>query len=110
MDALLDSQHGLTTLLAGLIVILTLHVFLIIAKFIFELARKKTEDYTNALKTTSDSIQKMESRIMTVERDLNEVLKFRQDFRRLFTAIKVLAGDKWPEVRKKIMEDDLSAE
>ncbi len=111
MESLIDSQHGASTLLAGLVIILCLHLVLKLAQFLYEMARKKNElsernieSLSNSLKTAIDSIQSTNSRLAAVERDLNEVLKFKLDFRRLFSAVKYIAGDKWPEA-KKAMKD-----
>lgn len=37
---------------------------------------------------------------------ISEVKKLRKDLRRFYTAIKLLAGEKWPEIRKELMEED----
>lgn len=92
-------------MVAGLIVILALHLLLSIGKLAFEVVRKKGEISERAM----DGVSRLETRMMAVERDLNEVLKLRHDFRKLFSAIKVIAGDKWPDIKKQIKEDDLNA-
>lgn len=97
---------GVTQLLAGLIIIVALHLVKDLAKMAWEAFKKKDEKTDLAVQ----AIGKVEHRIAMVERDMNEVLKFRNDFKRLFEAIKILAGDKWPEVSKKIREDDLSGD
>ena len=37
---------------------------------------------------------------------LSELRKAKLDLRRLFTAIKILAGDRWDEIREQIMKDE----
>lgn len=113
MDAVLSKDHGTTVLLAGLIIVLCFHLLLGIGKFIYQIFHKKSEsadrsveNLTIALRTTTDGLNEIRTRMTVLERDLNEVLKFRQDFRRLFAAVKMLADDKWPEIRKKIIDED----
>lgn len=114
MESLLDSHHGATSLLAGLIILLCLHLLMQVGRFLFEILKKKNESYErqiegllSALKSNSDTFQKFEHRIAAIERDLNEVLKFKVDFRRLFSAVKFIAGDKWPEAKKAMKDFDL---
>ncbi len=114
MGALLDGQHGATTLLAGLIVVLCFHLLIVIGKFLFELARKKNEsaerqnqELAAALKSCTETMTRLDSRITAIERDLNEVLKFKIDFRKLFAAVKFIAGDKWAEAREAMKDHGL---
>lgn len=114
MESLLDGQHGATTLLAGLIVVLCFHLLIAIGKFLFELARKKSEvadrqnqELAAALTRCTETMQRLDSRITAIERDLNEVLKFKIDFRKLFSAVKYIAGDKWPEAREAMKDHGL---
>ena len=90
-------------LLAGLIVLLALSLFWSMAKFLFGLLKKKSDVSDQAIA----GIVKIENRMMAVERDLNEILKFRQDFNKLFEAVKELAGPEWPRIKKKIRESRL---
>ncbi len=82
---------------------LALHLLLSMGKLAFEVIKKKGEISERAL----EGLGKIEARMMAVERDLNEILKFRQDFNRLFSAVKELAGERWGDVKKKILEDSL---
>lgn len=101
--ALLDSDHGLATLLAGLIVILALHLIMKIIQMGLDAFNKKAET-TDRL---SSEFKDVSARLMAIERDMNEVLKFRKDFRNMFTALKLVAGEKWPDIRAAIEEDSI---
>lgn len=114
MEGLIDTQHGTSALLAGIVVVLCLHLLAKIGEFLFEMFKKKEETteknlerLTEALKANTELVQKLDSRITAIERDLNEVLKFRIDFRRLFSAVKFIAGDQWPEAKKAMKDYDL---
>jgi hypothetical protein len=92
---LLSPEHA-GALLACLIIILCLHLILKIGEMFYKNYEKKTE-----------LMGKLEPRLMAIERDMNEILKFRKDFNNLFMALKYVAGDKWPEIREKIKQDSL---
>ncbi len=103
MEMALSKFADPSQLMAWLVLILTLHLLLKIGQIAFETVKKKSELSERAI----EGLGKIEHRMASLERDLNEILKFRQDFKRLFTAVKVIAGDRWPDVRKAILEDDL---
>lgn len=90
-------------LLAGLLLVLCFHLIMKVMAFAFETFKKKSET-TDKLGV---NVREISTRLSALERDMNEILKFKHDFRRLFTAVKVLSGDKWPEIRKAVLEDDL---
>ena len=54
-----------------------------------------------------DSFDKLLPRLIVIERDMNEILKFKNDFNKLFSALKHLAGDRWPEIHEKLKQDHL---
>lgn len=90
--------------ITSLTVLVGLHLVWQVAKFWLGEFKKKSEASDKAL----EGFGTLNVRLMAIERDMNEMLKMRQDFRRIFTALKTLAGDKWPDVRKAVLEDDLS--
>lgn len=110
---LLDSDHGIPTLLSGIIVILALNWFTSFLKFLWSLVKKKAElseqsieKLTIALQLNTKATEKLESRINEVEQELAEIPKFKNDLRRLFTGVKALAGEDWSRIRKIIMDDE----
>lgn len=110
---LLDTKHGIPTLLATIAVVLCLHLILKVGEFVFDILKKKNEiseqsvsNLTTALGVATKAVDKLECRIAEVEKDLSEIPKFKLDLRRLFSAVKFVAGDEWPKVRKHIMDED----
>lgn len=95
MEELLSPDHA-GVLLACLVIILCLHLVIKIGEMFYKSYEKKTA-----------ILSKLEPRLSAIERDMNEILKFRNDFNKLFSALKYIAGDKWPEVREKIKQDHL---
>ena len=103
MEGIVTTNNGVTVMLAGLIVILCLHLVMKIVSLALDAYKKKSET-TDLL---AINVKELSTRLSALERDMNEILKFRHDFRRLFTAVKALSGDKWPEIRKAVLQDDL---
>lgn len=112
-EFLIDTKHGVPTLLATIAVVLCLHLLAKIGEFAWDLFKKKSElseqsvqKLTTALEINTQAVTKLECRIQEVEAELSEIPKFKQDLRRLFSAVKSMAGDDWASIRKHIMEDE----
>ncbi len=100
-------------LLAGLIIILALHLIVKVAEFIVDVLKKKNEltekniaHLISALSLNTEAVHALEVRMRKVEDQITEASKIKIDIRRLFLAIKVLAGDQWTDLKKSITEDD----
>ncbi len=110
---MLDSKNGVSGMLAGLILILALHLLVKLGEFVFELFKKKNElteknidNLISALSMNTESLHRLEERMRSVETQLTEASKLKIDIRMLFAAIKSVAGERWPDIRKSIAEDD----
>ncbi len=77
------------TSIQSLVVVVGLHLVFQMAKFIFSLLKKDK-------KATDETVNKL-----TVE-----VSKLRNDLKRFYSAVKLIAGDRWDEVSEKIQKDD----
>lgn len=95
METILDPQHA-GILLACLVVGICLNFAAFIGWVLWQVLRKKTDGY-----------DMLAPRITAMERDMGEILKFKNDFNKLFSALKYLAGDKWPKIREKLKQDHL---
>jgi hypothetical protein len=113
-ETLIDTKHGIPTLLATIAIVLCLHFFLKVGEFVFDMLKKKNEiseqsvsNLTAALGVATKAVDKLEGRIAEVEQVLSEIPKFKTDLRRLFAAVKFMAKEQWADVRKHIMDDDI---
>lgn len=111
MESLVDSQHGSSTLLAGIAIVLCLHLFLKISEFLWNMAKKKSdlsdlsiEKLTVALNHSTSAIEKLEHEIISVKKDIAQIPRFKHDLRRAFMAIRIISGEKWPKIREELME------
>lgn len=113
------SEHGLSGLLAGVIILLAVNALIHITKFLFELARKsneltaeKVENLINAMKENTGAINALKDRLDSTERRLVEgqidLSRLKTDSKRFFIALRVLSGDDatWEKLVKRMSEHD----
>ena len=114
MDKLIAafSQSGVSGLLVAVCVLLTFNVLGKVAFFLWnlKLSRDKISEesikrLTEAMASNTVTTQKNTEEIARLEQALAEIPKLKLDLRRAFSAIKEVAGDEWPKIRKEIMED-----
>lgn len=122
MESLIDSQHGPTVLIACLVIVLALHFFLKLGQFAFKVFEKKEElkettinnlrnsidNLTTAIATNIEATHRLEERMRSVEGGVSEFTKVKTNVRQAFAALKFLAGDDWPRIKKEIIEDQLT--
>lgn len=89
MDALLDSHYGLP----AICVLLSLQILFRTAEFLWGIVKKKNEISEKSIGELTASIQKLSL-----------------DLRRVFAAVKIIAGDDWKEIRKAIMDEEIPHE
>jgi hypothetical protein len=85
-----------------------------VAEFLWKTHQEKqavTEETTKFLiKTVQENtvtMQLLEHRLRSLEMSFSELPKLKVDIRRSFTAIKSLAGNRWPSIRDELMKDGL---
>lgn len=114
MESLIDSQHGTPTLLATIAAVLCLHLLMKMGEFMWAFLKTKNDaseetisNLTKALKLNTLSIDKLELRLSNIDKEISALPKYKLDIRRMFAAVKTLAGDEWVDIRKQIMDEDL---
>ncbi len=97
---------------SGIVVLLSLHLVIQVGKFVFAMFKTKEKASDEKLMQLSASVQQntnataqLSSDFRRMERELGEISKYRTDTQKLFSSVKILAGKRWPEIRKA-MEDD----
>lgn len=108
MAKLFSVQYGI----GGICVLLTIMVLLEVGKFLWAIQAKKASlseqavlDLTKAVQANTVATQFLEQRLQHLEISMSELPKLKLDLRRFYTAIKTIAGDKWPNIRDEIMKD-----
>lgn len=114
MNSLIDSEHGIAALLASIAVVLCLHLVLGIGKLVLTAFKKKVEksdteitQISLALHQNTEAVRELRIQIGVLERELKDMHKVKVDTQRLFSAVKIMAGKKWVEIRKAIAADNL---
>lgn len=107
MEEILSHANSVPTLLAAICVIGTLHLVFKLAEFTWKMIEKRSEISESTMKSLVSSVQRLDSTIRQIEKDLTDIPKFKKDIERCFRAMKLLAGDKWPEIRRSLSEEDV---
>ena len=105
-EHLIDSSHGTTVLIAGLVIILCLHLVVKIIETIRNDSRQKNKDIEEQLKHLTEAVQQYNNRLSDVEREVATLPKTKVDIRRIFNIFRYQAGDNWAKYRQ-MMDDDL---
>lgn len=103
MEGLVETGHGPTVLIAGLVIVLCLHL---VVKFL-EIGLKIFQKKSEATDQTKIDVIRLEHELKNINKNLRELLKLKDDVNNAFTAIKIMAGKKWPEISKRVREDRL---
>lgn len=107
------SSGSVPGLLAAIIVMLGVHLFTSTGRFLWSLKEKKdalseqtVKDFSLSLDHYTVVAEKLDDRIRKLEASIDEFSKHKGDLKRLFLAVKLLAGESWPTIRKEILEEE----
>jgi len=89
----------------GICVLLTLNVLVKVAQVFLEQHNKKTRVTERTIKELVEAVKKLEFRMVELNVSFDQLSKLKLDVLRSFTALKSLAGDRWPSIREDIMKD-----
>ena len=115
MEGALESPHSLTTVLAILCIILCLHFAKGILELFWTKFEKKNEmterldkDFAKLEMRMVASSDKLETRLASIERDMNEVLQSRLELKKLLAVVQAIAGPaKWNKALKTAESSDI---
>lgn len=114
MNALfaIDKEHGMSGLLASIAVILALHLVVRVGKFLWDmkvekekLSERTVKDLVSTVEDNTKTVEQLSHELRKVEAALADIPKIKLDLRRLYSAIKIVAGDDWPAIRAEITQD-----
>lgn len=82
-------------------------------EFLWKLKEKKDsasesaiEELTKVVRESTLATQALDTKIQTLEHTLSELPKLKLDMKRFFIAVKTVAGEQWPEIRREMMEEE----
>ena len=76
-----------------------------VLKFVWDIVKKKQDHSEDTMKYNTVAVQTLTASLDKLKEQISEIPKMKTDIKRSFTAHKIIAGDKWPEIRKEIMEE-----
>ncbi len=95
--------------IAGL---LLLQLIVAIGKFLWELLKKKTDDAQQqmsrielALQQNTQAVRDIRIQMGVLDRDLSKVHDLSKDIQNISSAVKYMAGKRWPAIRKAVADD-----
>lgn len=97
-----DLKYGV----AGICLLLTIFVLVRVGEFLWSLREKKDSASEESIKNLTAAVQANTAAIEKINLLLSDLPKMRLDLRRSFGALKNLAGDKWPQIREGMKEDE----
>lgn len=112
MENIFSLQYGV----AGVCVLLTIMVLLEVGKFLWSIQQKKesvseatlTQLAANSRELTL-ALRLLESRLKSMEQLLGDLPKMKTDLQRFYTAMKEIAGEKWPAIREEMTKGGLTS-
>lgn len=111
MEKFLSLEYGV----AGICVMLTILVLTNVAKFVWSLAKEKEKlsettikELIAAVEKSTATIKHLDDRLVSLEKAVAELPKFKTDIRRFYAAIKEVSGDRWPKIRDEILKDEFT--
>lgn len=114
MPNFIDTEHGVATLLACIVVVTALRLVFSVGQFAWAIIKErsslKEDTVKNLIVTLNENtraMDRLEFRMSKVEEDLTQMPKLKLDLRRAFISIKHLAGKDWPTIRKMLMEEGM---
>lgn len=106
------SQSGVSGALVAACLLLSFNLLFGLVKFLWgmkekndRLSKKGIENLASAMERNTKAIEHLDTRIKSFEQTMAEFPKFKLDMRRLYLAVKAVAGDKWPKIREDMMRD-----
>lgn len=107
-DHIFSLRYGIS----GLCVLLTIMVLMRVAEFVWKLYEKKESlsesaviNLSRVVQENTIALQMLDLRLKNIEASISELPKIKNDLRRFFSAVKEIAGERWPEIRDELMKD-----
>lgn len=108
----IDKDNGIAGLLTSIAVILSLHLVMRVGSFLWglkvekdRLSEQTVKDLVKSVGENTTAVDDLRLEVKRFEAAVAEIPKLKLDLRRLYAALKIIAGEEWPNIRKEIMQD-----
>ena len=112
IEKLLNSNNSIPGMLASVCVLLACQLLFRAGEFLWKMKKEKdklseesVQKLAEAMKQNSVELFQLRSQMKSLEMTFAEFPKFTLDIRRLFFAVKTMAGEQWPQIRDDMMKD-----
>lgn len=109
MEKLFSLQYGV----GGACVLLTLMIVLRLGEFLWKLKERKeslsdaaVRELTKAVVANTSAVHGLDLRLQNLEHAVSDLPKFKADIRRLYAAVREVAGEGWTRIRDEILKDE----
>lgn len=103
----INSKNGLTGSIVALCVIFTLFIVLKVVEFSWKTRQEKDSASEKSIKELNQTVEKLIVQLEKMEQTLSSLPKIKEDLRRYYNGLKLLAGNKWSRIRKEITDDEI---
>jgi hypothetical protein len=115
MEPITEIPHALSNPVIAVAVLLALNIVVKCGDILWKIKERKDavtehgiEALSKAVDNNTEASKQLATRLQMVEAQLSGFNKLKLDMRRLYIAVKRIAGDKWGDIRKEIMEEEVS--
>lgn len=98
-----------------MLIIGSLHLITKVGEFVFgivksknDITEKSIENLTNFISGNTEALHRLEERMRSVETELKGFDSTKLNVRKLFAAVKAVAGADWPLVKQAIIDDEIA--
>lgn len=97
---------------AALCILITIYILFRVFTFVWQIKKEKdklseesVKKLAQAMEQNTAELHELRAQIQSLESTFAEFPKFKLDMRRLFFAVKSIAGEKWPAIRAEMMQE-----
>jgi mannitol-specific phosphotransferase system IIBC component len=88
------------------IALMLIFLFLVVKFLVLPMIKKEKKEDKDKLDANTEALKKLTDSVKSLESAVNHIPKLQEDMRRSFIVHRILAGDKWSEIRKEILEEE----
>lgn len=101
----IDTQHGISGLLVSVCILLTAQLLWKVGEFLWKMKEKKDQLSEESVHHLTKAVESNTKAIEELGDKVAKIPKYEVDLKRLFSAVKLVAGERWPKIRKEIMDE-----
>jgi hypothetical protein len=103
MEEILNA-HGAV----AICIILTAHLLFKVVEFLWSIKEKRDQLSEATVSELVKTVQRLDATLHEIKGQLSDLPKFKKDMNRCWAAVKEIAGDKWPAIRRVVMDEEIS--